>query len=133
MVCFPHQHFLTFFLSGVIVNGLINVSISTIERRFDLKSSQFAPVSSAYDVASFFVLIPLTYFGGRATASKPRWIGFGVIFMAIGSLVFSLPHFLAGTYRAGGSGGDGGVQQDVCLESDSATATGNSTLVGNDV
>lgn len=120
-----------FFLAGVIVNGLINVSISTIERRFDLKTSQFAPVASAYDFASFCVLIPLTYFGGRATASKPRWIGFGVLLMAIGSLVFALPHFLAGNYKAvsgeldvcQGTATGGGGGQD---------ATGNSTLVGND-
>lgn len=119
------------FLPGVIVNGLINVSISTIERRFDLKTSQFAPVASAYDFASFCVLIPLTYFGGRATASKPRWIGFGVLLMAIGSLVFALPHFLAGNYKAvsgeldvcQGTATGGGGGQD---------ATGNSTLVGSD-
>lgn len=105
------------------MNGLINVSITTIERRFDLSSSKFAPVCGAYDFASFCVLIPLTYFGGRATASKPRWIGFGVILMAIGSLVFALPHFLAGQYRA--ISGD----LDVCSDSTSGTVTGNSTLV----
>lgn len=108
------------------MNGLINVSITTIERRFDLKSSQFAPVASGYDFASFCVLIPLTYFGGRATASKPRWIGYGVLLMAIGSLLFALPHFLAGTYRAI-SGGD----LNVCQTSDAATTNGNSTVVGS--
>lgn len=117
--------------TGVIVNGLINVSITTIERRFDLKSSQFAPVASAYDFASFCVLIPLTYFGGRATASKPRWIGFGVLLMAIGSLVFALPHFLAGNYKA--VSGELDVCQAVTAAGgQGAGATGNSTLVGND-
>lgn len=109
---------------GVIVNGLINVSITTIERRFELKSSQFAPVASGYDFASFCVLIPLTYFGGRATASKPRWIGCGVLLMAVGSLVFALPHFLVGPYRAISG------ELDVCQTGNEAT--GNSTSVGND-
>lgn len=85
-------------------------------------------MASAYDFASFCVLIPLTYFGGRATASKPRWIGCGVMLMAIGSLIFALPHFLAGPYRAVSG------ELDVCQAAgqETATVTGNSTLVGND-
>lgn len=118
------------------MNGLINVSISTIERRFGLQSSLMGWVSSGYDIASFFVLIPLTYFGGRASASKPRWIGWGVVLMGLGSLVFALPHFLVGRYWAS-RGGD----VNVCLSGAAAaaagafqplSATGNSTLVGND-
>lgn len=77
-------------------------------------------MASAYDFASFCVLIPLTYFGGRATASKPRWIGFGVLLMAIGSLVFALPHFLADTYRASSG------QLDVCQADEIATVAGKS-------
>lgn len=102
------------------MNGLINVSITTIERRFNLKSSQFAPVASGYDLASFLVLIPLTYFGGRATASKPRYIGHGVLLMAIGSLVFALPHFLVGQYQAISG------ELDVCQTG--IAASGNSTV-----
>lgn len=81
-------------------------------------------MASGYDFASFCVLIPLTYFGGRATASKPRWIGFGVLLMAVGSLVFALPHFLVGPYRAISG------ELDVCQTGNEGT--GNSTSVGND-
>lgn len=82
------------------MNGCINVVITTIEKRFGLRSSQTGLVASGYDIASFFCLVPVSYFGGRATASKPRWIGLGVILMGLGSVVFSLPHFLVGKYRA---------------------------------
>lgn len=80
--------------SGLLVNGCINVVITTIEKRFGLRSSQTGLVASGYDIASFVCLVPVTYFGGRNGASKPRWIGIGMALMGIGSLVFSLPHFL---------------------------------------
>ncbi|XP_017111436.1 solute carrier organic anion transporter family member 4A1 isoform X1 [Drosophila elegans] len=87
-------------LQGLIVNGLINVSISTIERRFGLRSRQMGLVASGYDLASFACLVPVTYYGGRRGASKPRFIAIGLIVMGLGSLVFLLPNFLVGNYRA---------------------------------
>lgn len=83
--------------------------ITTIERRFGLRSSQTGLVASGYDIASFVCLVPVTYFGGRKNASKPRWIGIGMIMMGLGSLVFSLPQFLVGSYRATS------VEANVCL------------------
>lgn len=88
--------------------------ITTIEKRFGLRSSQTGLVASGYDIASFFVLVPVTYFGGRSNASKPRFIGIGMIVMGLGSLVFSLPHFLVGSYRATS------VEANVCLTESNA-------------
>lgn len=82
------------------MNGFINVVITTIERRFGLRSRQTGLVASGYDIASFLCLVPVTYFGGRMGASKPRIIACGVILMGLGSLTFCLPHFLVGPYRA---------------------------------
>jgi len=56
-------------------------------------------IASGYDIASFLCLVPVSYFGGRLGASKPKWIGWGVVIMGIGSFVFALPHFLVGPYR----------------------------------
>ncbi|KAL7741794.1 hypothetical protein ACLKA6_000399 [Drosophila palustris] len=87
-------------LQGLIVNGFVNVNISTIERRFGLRSRQTGLVASGYDLASFVCLVPVTYYGGRKGASKPCFIAIGLLLMALGSLIFSLPHFLVGSYRA---------------------------------
>ncbi|XP_041448356.1 solute carrier organic anion transporter family member 4A1 isoform X2 [Drosophila obscura] len=87
-------------LQGLIVNGLINVSISTIERRFGLRSRQMGLVASGYDLASFACLVPVTYYGGRKGASKPRFIAIGLMVMGLGSLMFLLPNFLVAPYRA---------------------------------
>ncbi|XP_061388194.1 solute carrier organic anion transporter family member 4A1 [Musca vetustissima] len=87
-------------MQGLIVNGFINVVITTIERRFGLRSRQTGLVASGYDIASFLCLVPVTYFGGRLGASKPRIIAWGIILLGMGSLTFALPHFLVGPYRA---------------------------------
>lgn len=92
--------FLFVFRIGLIVNGFINVVITTIERRFGLRSRQTGLVASGYDIASFLCLVPVTYFGGRLGASKPRIIAWGVILLGLGSFTFALPHFLVGPYRA---------------------------------
>lgn len=86
-------------IQGMVVNGFVNVVITTIERRFGLRSMQTGIIAGGYDMASFICLAPVTYLGGRAQASKPRWIGWGVLLMGIGSLVFALPHFLVPPYR----------------------------------
>ncbi|KAK7869819.1 hypothetical protein R5R35_008040 [Gryllus longicercus] len=86
-------------MQGMVVNGFVNVVISTIERRFALRSTQSGLVAGGYDIASFACMVPVTYLGGRPGASKPRWLGWGVVVMGIGSLVFALPHFASGPYR----------------------------------
>ncbi|XP_055599366.1 solute carrier organic anion transporter family member 4A1 [Uranotaenia lowii] len=105
-------------VQGLIVNGFINVVITTIERRFGLRSTQTGLVASGYDIASFLCLVPVSYFGGRLGASKPRWIGWGVAVMGLGAFVFALPHFLVGQYRATNS------EPNVCLVPAESAALG---------
>ncbi|XP_037960729.1 solute carrier organic anion transporter family member 4A1 [Teleopsis dalmanni] len=87
-------------MQGLIVNGFINVVITTIERRFGLRSSQTGIIASGYDIASFICLVPVTYYGGRFGTSKPKIISLGIVLMGLGSFVFALPHFLVDNYRA---------------------------------
>ncbi|XP_048489286.1 solute carrier organic anion transporter family member 4A1 isoform X1 [Plutella xylostella] len=86
-------------IQGMVVNGFVNVVITTIEKRFGLRSMQTGVIAGGYDMASFICLAPVTYLGGRAGASKPRWLGLGVLLMGGGSLLFALPHFLVPPYR----------------------------------
>lgn len=93
---FLHLDYL-FYAQGLIVNGFVNVSLTSIEKRFDIRSTDAGLIASMYDVATVFCLIPVGYFGGRG--SKPRWLGFGVLLMSAGSLVYALPHFLTDLYE----------------------------------
>ncbi|KAK2885765.1 hypothetical protein QQF64_020788 [Cirrhinus molitorella] len=85
------------FLQGMIINGFINTVITSIERRFDLRSYQAGLIASSYDIAACVCLTFVSYFGG--TGHKPRWLGWGVLIMALGSLVFALPHFTTPPYQ----------------------------------
>ena len=49
-------------------------------------------------MASVLCAIPVSYLGSRPGASKPRWLGWGVFIMGIGSFVFTLPHFVSPPY-----------------------------------
>lgn len=59
-------------IQGMVINGFVNVVISTIEKRFGLKSAQTGMVAGAYDLGSMLAVIPISYFGGRLGSSKPR-------------------------------------------------------------
>ncbi|XP_029392424.1 solute carrier organic anion transporter family member 4A1 isoform X2 [Mus pahari] len=85
------------FLQGMTVNGFINTVITSIERRFDLHSYQSGLIASSYDIAACLCLTFVSYFGGNG--HKPRWLGWGVLVLGVGSLVFALPHFAAGRYE----------------------------------
>nr|XP_045012764.1 solute carrier organic anion transporter family member 4A1 isoform X2 [Jaculus jaculus] len=86
------------FLQGMTVNGFINTVVTSIERRFDLHSYQSGLIASSYDIAACLCLAFVSYFGGNG--HKPRWLGWGVLILGAGSLVFALPHFTAGHYEA---------------------------------
>ena len=89
------------FLQGMVVAGFTSVVISSIERRYELRSSESGLIASFYDIASVICLIPVSYFGGLG--SKSRYIGVGMIILGFGSLLFSLPHYTSGVYTASGS------------------------------
>ena len=83
------------------MNGLINVSVSTIEKRYEFTSIDSGFIVGAYDIASFLFVLPISYFGGQIGTCKPRWIGVGIILLGIGSFIFAIPHFVSGLYQVG--------------------------------
>ncbi|XP_025899867.1 solute carrier organic anion transporter family member 4C1 [Nothoprocta perdicaria] len=84
---------------GIVVNGLINISISTIEKRYELNSSLTGLISASYDIAFCVLSLFISFFGERG--HKPRWLAFSAFMMGLGSLVFALPHFSSGEYHYG--------------------------------
>ncbi|XP_056404526.1 solute carrier organic anion transporter family member 4A1 [Hyla sarda] len=84
------------FLQGMMVNGFINTVITSIERRFELHSYHSGLIASSYDIAACLCLTFVSYFGGNG--HKPQWLGWGVLIMGVGSLVFALPQFTTSVY-----------------------------------
>jgi MFS family permease len=74
----------------------VNVILPALEKRYDLSSSKSAIIASANDFGAFVLLIVVGYFGERR--HKPKLMGIGVLVMALGCLLFSLPQFVGGKY-----------------------------------
>ncbi|KAF2356664.1 Organic anion transporter polypeptide OATP [Trinorchestia longiramus] len=86
-------------VQGMVVNGFVNVCITTIEKRYDLRSRDTGMVAGAYDLASVLCSVPVAYLGSRRGASKSRWLAAGMVIMGLGSFVFALPHFFTPAYH----------------------------------
>lgn len=82
---------------GMTISGFMGVIITSLEKRFNLKSSDTGMIPSSFDVACVLSLIPVAYFGGMGR--KPRWLGFGLMLMSFGCFVFALPHFTTDLYQ----------------------------------
>ncbi|KAE8635702.1 hypothetical protein XENTR_v10002710 [Xenopus tropicalis] len=86
-------------MQGTAVNGLVNVVISTIEKRFDLNSSLTGLIAASYDIAFCLLSLFVSFYGQRG--HKPRWLAFSALMIGLGSLVFSIPNFFSGIYEYG--------------------------------
>ncbi|KAI6229960.1 Solute carrier organic anion transporter family member [Aphelenchoides fujianensis] len=96
-------------IQGIIVNGLVPSTISTIERRFSLSTTTIARTTQFYDFGYVLFCIPVSYFGGRH--SKPLALAIGMLLMATGAFMFSTPHLLADSYTNTYSDDDAGLSR----------------------
>lgn len=67
--------------------------ITTIEKRFDISSQMSGAIVSTFELGNLATIIFVSYFGTHRHI--PRWIGTGIVVTAIGSLIFSVPHFMS--------------------------------------
>ena len=114
---------LSAFFQSMAMNGLLGVTISTIERRFALSSSQTAWIAATYDIAGAPALLIVGYLG--SSLHRPVWIGGGLIILGVGLGVYSIPHFAANPYRYA----DFGDSSNLCMETAWNTSSNSSLPV----
>ncbi|KHN74701.1 Solute carrier organic anion transporter family member 4C1 [Toxocara canis] len=85
-------------VQGLLINGLVPSAITSIERRFQLSSSTIGRIMQFYDFGYVLLCIPVSYFGGRH--SKPMVLAMGLLLMAFGSFIFTMPHNLSDSYTS---------------------------------
>ncbi|XP_012943551.1 solute carrier organic anion transporter family member 4A1 [Aplysia californica] len=103
------------FIEGFLVNGVINVIILPLETRYRLSSKLSGLIASGNDFGAFVVLLFIGHVAEQR--NKPRFMAGGVAVMAVGSLVFCLPHFLSGAYQHTSHGPMTTGQENVCINS----------------
>jgi len=113
------------FFESMVVNGLVGVNISTIERRFGLASSQTAWIAVSYEIAGAPALLSIGYLG--LTLRRPMWIGGGLIMLGIAYGIYSIPHFAAPLYRYSESGDF----SNLCVQT-ALNSSMNASLTAND-
>lgn len=100
---------------SMLVNGLIGVSMSSIETRFDLSSSQAGAIPSVYELGGIPCMLVIGYCG--SVIHRPRWIGKAMLLLGVSAIIFTLPHFITDFYEWGGD-----TQDNLCHPSNNITA-----------
>ena len=80
---------------GFIVSGLVSVTITSLERRFYLKSFQVGGIITCYEVSAVVLTLIVSYYGH---VHKAKWLGSGAIALGIGCFVFAMPQWLSGKH-----------------------------------
>lgn len=73
-------------------SGYTNSVITTIESRFEMGSRFVGIVVSANDMGNVITVLFVSYLGAKRHI--PKWIGTGILVMALGCIIFTLPEFL---------------------------------------
>ncbi|XP_035688889.1 solute carrier organic anion transporter family member 4C1-like [Branchiostoma floridae] len=85
---------------GLIVGGLVNTSLSTIERRYRLSSSQLGLIVTSNDIITGCIFFIITYLV-RSRRAKIKLLSAGALILTTGAIIWILPHFMVGLYNYG--------------------------------
>ena len=85
------------FFEGFVVNGVINVVLVALEKRYSLPSSKSGVIASSNDFGAIVCVTLVGYFGEQR--HKPKLMGIGILLMAVGCFVFALPQFIGDKYE----------------------------------
>nr|XP_039263611.1 solute carrier organic anion transporter family member 5A1-like [Styela clava] len=72
-----------------------------MSNRYDLRSTESGLIVSSFDIGSLLVVVFISYFGGKG--HRTRWVGIGAIVVAMGSVLFATPQFIAAPYELPGT------------------------------
>ncbi len=71
--------------------GYFSGILTTLERRFQLSSSEAGTLFIVNDIAELSFIVIVSHFGHKS--HRPRWIALGAVVMGVGMLICAIPHF----------------------------------------
>lgn len=83
-------------INGSIAASYLPAVITTIEERFELGSTVSGLIVSSYEIGATIAVIFVSYLGHQR--HTPLILGWGTAMIAIGSALFSLPHYIMAPY-----------------------------------
>ncbi|XP_013386910.1 solute carrier organic anion transporter family member 4A1-like [Lingula anatina] len=102
---------------SMVAGGLLSTVIGTLEKRFQLTSTQTGIISSSYDMGTVPALCVIAIIGRRT--NRPRFIAAGLTLVAIATFMFSLGHFTTGRYVSTAASS---VDENICVLNSTSTA-----------
>ncbi|XP_007503611.2 solute carrier organic anion transporter family member 1B1 isoform X1 [Monodelphis domestica] len=85
------------FIFKVLVTIFMKSSITQIERRFGITTSEAGLIDGSFEIGNSLLITLVSHYGAKSHI--PRLIGTGCFVMGIGSILIALPHFFMGYYR----------------------------------
>ncbi|XP_077990203.1 solute carrier organic anion transporter family member 3A1-like isoform X2 [Glandiceps talaboti] len=95
----------TLLLLQTYLIGFMASMLTTIERRFDLFTTEVGILASMYEVGSLIAIVVVSFWGGKTNSHRPKWIAVGAMLIVVGCVVTILPHFLSDPYNPDGYSG----------------------------
>ena len=89
--------FSAIFILSLSVAGYLAGVVTTLEKRFQLKSSEVGAISTVSSAVSLGLVVFVAYYGQNR--HRPRLIAGGAVLVGIGTLLMSFPQFLYDTPR----------------------------------
>ena len=74
-------------------NMYFNDILTTLERQFQLSSSEVAAITVLNDISILCLVLFVTHFGQKS--DRPKWIGCGALLISVGLICCALPHFVS--------------------------------------
>lgn len=84
------------FGTSMMINGLYNVALENIIRRFELSVTYMSSVTACYGLIQCILVVPISYRYGRKY--KAKVIGIAMLLYSVGAFCFALPHLLTDVY-----------------------------------
>ncbi|GAA51875.1 Solute carrier organic anion transporter member 5A1 [Clonorchis sinensis] len=90
--------FFAMFTQTMVVSGLVNSMLTTLERRFGFTTRQAGYIVSCCEGAGVLTTVAISFINGRKH-NRLRIVGLATLLMSFAFALFTLPHFIVGPYQ----------------------------------